>query len=91
MVRVNTMFKLKSAEPSIIAKRHAPRCVRVRKQEPTPGSEVLTSLNGDDGQLVTEMRTSDGFINATKMCSSAFTKTGNKKKKSDWEDANKPF
>jgi hypothetical protein len=38
-------------------------------------SEVLAAF-GDDGQLVTEMRTSDGFINATKMCSSAFTKVG---------------
>jgi hypothetical protein len=48
-------------------------------------------MTGDDGQLVTEMRTSDGFINATKMCNSAFTKTGGKKLFKDWEGTHRHF
>jgi hypothetical protein len=31
----------------------------------------LKSLHGDDGEMITEMRASDGYVNATKMCTSA--------------------
>lgn len=34
-------------------------------------SSFLKALYGDDGNLITEMRLSDGYINATKMCRSA--------------------
>jgi hypothetical protein len=80
------MFKLKSLNRHL--PNHASRYVFVSKN--LHRSEVLTPLTGDDGQLVTEMRTSDGFINATKMCT-VFYKTGNKKRFPDWEDANTLF
>lgn len=35
-------------------------------------SPLLQALRGDDGKMITEMRTSDGMVNATKMCKSAF-------------------
>lgn len=32
---------------------------------------ILEALRGDDGEMITEMRTSDGMMNATKLCKSA--------------------
>jgi hypothetical protein len=33
--------------------------------------DFVNALRGDDGQMITEMRLSDGYISATKMCQSA--------------------
>jgi hypothetical protein len=38
---------------------------------PLMADAVLQALRGDDGEMITELRTSDGMVNATKMCKSA--------------------
>jgi hypothetical protein len=33
--------------------------------------DFVNALRGDDGQMITDMRLSDGYVSATKMCQSA--------------------
>jgi hypothetical protein len=39
--------------------------------QPTGALSFIESLFGDDGQMITQIRVSDGYVNATKMCQSA--------------------
>ena len=44
---------------------------QVPAEERSHAEELVNAIRGDDGRLITEMRLSDGFICATKMCHSA--------------------
>ena len=45
---------------------------------------LFHSLSGKDGKLITELRLSDGFVNATRMCQSATLDRGTEKKFADF-------
>jgi hypothetical protein len=58
-----------------------------RRPLPTHDATVLPFLQallGDDGEMITELRTSDGKVNATKMCQTASTRLKKKKKFADF-------
>jgi hypothetical protein len=61
------------------------RAPTITAEDRARAQALFHSLSGKDGKLITELRLSDGFVNATKMCQSATLAEGVEKKFTDFK------
>ena len=60
------------------------RAPTITAEDRARAQALFHHLSGTDGELITELRLSDGYVNATKMCQSATRAEGVEKKFADF-------